>query len=169
MKEMITLGQIVRPHGVRGEVKVLSDFDETMLNPKLKFVFVDDKKYPVKGLKFLNDSIVLKLDGIENMDQAETFRNKDVFISHDDLVELDDDEYYVEDLVGCSVCFEDGTNLGKLVDIQNYGASDILVLKNGTEETLCTLVEGLILDVMYDKMVIVVDQKKFLEVTTYAD
>lgn len=169
MKDLIKLGKIVRPHGVRGEVKVLSDFDDSMLNLKLKNVFIDNQQFNVKSIKFMSESIVLKLDGVESMNDAENFRNKDVFISHNDLNELSDDEYYVDDLIGCEVVLEDGKKVGKLADVNNYGATDILVIKDGTEEILCPLIEGLLVDVDFNSNKIVLNKKKFLEVTVYAD
>ena len=169
MKELVKLGKIVRPHGVRGEVKIMSDFDDTMLSSKLNNVFIDKKQYAVKNMKFVKDSVVLKLEGVETMNDAETFRGKEVFISHDDLNELDDDEYYVEDLIGCNVVFENGKEVGKLSDVNNYGATDILVIKDGTEEIMCPLVEGLLVDVDFDLNKIIINKEKFLEVTVYAD
>lgn len=168
-KELITLGTIVRPHGVRGEVKVLTDFDNSTLNPKLKTVFIDNNPYKVLSKKFLSGGIVLKIDGLNTVEDAESFRNKQVFISHDDLIELDEDEYYIEDLIGCVVCFEDGEQVGKIKDVQNFGASDILVIKNGTEETMCPLVEDLLVEVDLENGTIVVNKTKYLEVTVYED
>ena len=169
MKELVKLGKIVRPHGVRGEVKIMSDFDDTMLSSKLNNVFIDDNSIKVKNVKFMNNCIVLKLEGIDSMNDAESFRGKEVFISHDDLNELSEDEYYVEDLIGCNVVFENGKEVGKLSDVNNYGATDILVIKDGTEEIMCPLVEGLLIDVDFDMNKIIINKEKFLEVTVYAD
>ena len=169
MKDLIALGEIVKPHGVKGELKVLTDFVEQDFNSKPKFVFIDNVKHDVQGMKFAKDCILLKLSGINTMTDAENFRNKEVLFSHSCLQELDEDEFYSDDLIGCEVFLENEKLVGKLVEVQNYGASDIFLIKNGTEELLCPVVKGLIKDVDFDNAKIVLDEAKYLEVTQYAD
>lgn len=169
MKDLIALGEIVKPHGVKGELKVLTDFVESDFNSKPKFVFIDGNKTTVHGLKFAKDCILLKLEGINSMNDAENYRGKEIFISHSCLQELGEDEFYSDDLIGCEVFVENGNYVGKLVEVQNYGASDILLIKNGTEEIMCPLIKNLIKDVDFDSAKIVFNEAKFLEVTQYAD
>ena len=129
----ILVGKIVAPQGIHGEFRVqtftqnptdfkkLSFFGDNITSKNFHFVRV----VPNSGV------IIARIDGVDNRNSAETLRGTELFISRDELPELNqDDEYYQSDLIGFSVVKND-TVLGKLVCFQNFGAGDIMELDNG--------------------------------------
>lgn len=135
----VCIGKIVAAHGIRGEVKVLSytlngaDVD--------KYGEVEDfaakRKFNLKVVGVSKGSFRVKIKGIENRNQAEELIGTELYISHDALPELDDEEYYFSDLVGLKVCLKNKENeIGKVVCFDDFGAGTIMEIKlNNQKET----------------------------------
>lgn len=119
--EKILVGKIVAPQGLRGEMRVQTytqnptDFKTLMTQPNVKFV----RAVPS------SDVIIVRMDGIDNRNLAETMRGVEIFITRDSLPKLNDDEIYYADLIGMKM--GDQT----VVDVHNFGAGDILELSDG--------------------------------------
>lgn len=129
----ILVGKIVAPQGIRGEVRVQtytqtpSDFKTLNVHsPKLK----DDTFHFVRQLNPTSSVIIAKIDGVNDRNSAELLRGIELFINRDELPELKDGEYYQADLIGMRVV-RDGITIGRVDNIQNYGAGDIIELDNG--------------------------------------
>ena len=169
MNNLITLGKIVRPHGVKGDVKVILSLNDLSFLNKTDVVYINNQPYTIQNVKQVSDGIALKLEGINSMNDAENYRNKDVCVERKYLPQLEENEFYAEDLIGCTLYFENNKEVGKILDIQNYGATDILVIKDGTEEYLCPFLNNLIVDADLTNKKIVINKKAFLEVVDYED
>ena len=133
MKERFEIGQIVNTFGIKGEVKV-KPFTEYMERfEKYDTIIVkgkEEKKYKIQNIKYQKSTLVLKLEGIETVEDAEKLKNSYIEVTRDQAGELEDGVYYIADLIGMDVYTDEGTLLGKLDDIYNYGSSDIYVVKN---------------------------------------
>ena len=169
MNNLITLGKIVRPHGVKGDVKVILSLNDLSFLNKTDVVYINNQPYTIQNVKQVSDGIALKLEGINSMNDAENYRNKNVCVERKHLQKLDENEFYAEDLIGCTLYFENNKEVGKIFDIQNYGATDILVIKDGTEEYLCPFLNNLIVDADLTNKKIVINKNAFLEVVDYED
>ncbi len=127
----ILIGRIVKTSGIKGYVKIHMFTDNpTDVNdfPKL----FDDNKREYKVERIISakgSTVTLKLSGIESINEAQKLVGTDLFIDRSDLEELDDNSYYYSDLIGLDIYFEDETKYGTIVDIVNYGASDIVEIK----------------------------------------
>ena len=75
---------------------------------------------------------VLKIENINSPEQVDALREKLIFVDRENAVKLEEDRYFIADLVGCEI-FDGEKLFGKIVDVENYGASDILVIKNGNQ------------------------------------
>ena len=95
-------------------------------SPKLK----DDTFHFVRQLNPTSSVIIAKIDGVNDRNSAELLRGIELFINRDELPELKDGEYYQADLIGMRVV-RDGITIGRVDNIQNYGAGDIIELDNG--------------------------------------
>mgnify|MGYP004487423085 FL=1 len=89
-----------------------------------------EKKYKIQNIKYQKSTLVLKLEGIETVEDAEKLKNSYIEVTRDQAGELEDGVYYIADLIGMDVYTDEGTLIGKLDDIYNYGSSDIYVVKN---------------------------------------
>lgn len=137
--QLIVLGKISRPHGVRGELRMQVHTPYPEFLSHVKTVYVNrrstDKNatvYTVNSVRFHHDMALLTLEGVESRNDADLLRGHFVLASRSLAAPLEDDEIYLTQLLGLSVYSEDGEFLGKIDDIIETGANDVFVLR-GTE------------------------------------
>lgn len=125
--DSILIGKIVNIHGIKGEVKVYPYTDDIDNLAKTKKVYLDDKLikgYDVKSCKVIKNMLVFKLQGIDSVEVANTFRDKDIFIPKKEISE--EDTYYIEDLIDCEVIdMKINEVIGKVTYVFNTGANDV--------------------------------------------
>jgi 16S rRNA processing protein RimM len=132
---MYLIGYITKPQGIKGEVKV----EPVTPNPKrfnrLKIVYlqVNDKSqaYPIEKIRVADRFVYIKFSGINSRGEAELLRNAEVLIEKKDLIQPDQDEYFVHDLVGCRVVSENNDEIGIVSDVVQITSNDIYVVKDG--------------------------------------
>ena len=152
MEERFQIGIITSPHGVRGEVKVFPTTDDNKRFKKLKNCYIEYKNelMPVvaSGCKFFKNMVILKFEGLDNMNDVEKFRQCKIFVDRDNAVPLAKDEYFIADLIGINVVDENGNNLGELTDVIETGANDVYVVNNAEgDEILIPAIKECIIDV----------------------
>ena len=134
MQKKLEVGQIVNTFGIKGEVKVVPFTDDINRFDNLKKVYVktrkEDKLYKVEGVRYHKNMVLLKLEGIENPEQAELLKNAYLEIDREDAIPLEEGQYFIVDLIGLDVYTDEGNLLGKVDDIYNTGANDIYVVKD---------------------------------------
>ena len=102
MEDLLKVGVITTTHGVRGEVKELRRLD-------------------IKNVRFFKNLVILKFDGIDNINDIEKYKGRDLWIPREEAQELDEDEYYIADLLGMKVLLEDGSEFGTLKNVMETG------------------------------------------------
>ena len=136
----ILVGKISNPHGIKGWVKVISFTDpiENILSYK-KWTISDnetEKTYCLEDSRIQGNKIVIKLEGVNNRDDADLLKNLQIEINRSDLPELDENSYYWEDLVDFNVIDIKGNPVGKVDSLFRTGSNDVLVIINETKERL---------------------------------
>jgi 16S rRNA processing protein RimM len=114
--EWATIGKVVAPFGIRGELKILSLTDNPRRYAELETIHLgpDHIRYQVKGVRpYKGEMVVLTLAGIEDVNMAETLRNLELAIPLSELAKLPPDSYYQHDIVGLQVITLDGRIVGK--------------------------------------------------------
>ncbi|MCR4944262.1 MAG: ribosome maturation factor RimM, partial [Clostridium sp.] len=144
--EFFNVGQIVNTHGIKGEVKVLCLTDNKENFKRYEKVLIDDEYYNILGVKFQKDRVILKLEGIDDMNTAETFKQKYVKVPRDEEPELDEDTYYVVDLIGCTVYDTEDNDLGKIYDVIETKNNDVYWIRK-PKELLIPVLEDIVLDI----------------------
>ncbi len=128
-ENLLQVGAITTTHGVRGEVKVFPTTDDPLRFKKLKTVILDNgreqKEVKVESVKFFKQFVILKLEGIDSMNDAETLRNAKLLVTRENAVECGEDEYFIADLMGISVFDESGVLIGTVTDVFQTGANDV--------------------------------------------
>ena len=163
--EYLILGEILRPHGIRGELrmKILTDYPERI--PRLNAIglgaYPDEGEitfYKVQAMRMHKGYGLLKLENIDYRDQAEPFRGLKVLIRVDEAVPLEDDEVYLYQLIGMAVTTDTGKNLGAITDVLETGANDVYVV-NGDEfgEVLIPVTHETILETNTDSRIVTVN------------
>ena len=156
MENMLRVGVITSTHGVRGEVKVFPTTDDAKRFKKLKTVILDTGKgqttLEIEQVKFFKNMVILKFDGVDTMNEVEGWRQKDLLITRDQAIPLEEDEIFITDLIGLNVVTDEGETLGTLTDVMETGANDVYCVKTPEgKELLLPAIRDCILDVDLDK------------------
>ena len=134
-KEYLEAGKIVTTHGIRGEVKIMpyTDSPELLAEFDRLFLWKEHKEVIISRSRVFKSTVIAKIEGIDTPEEAEKLRNKMLYMHRDDL-ELDEDTYFVADLIGLEVKDADtGAVYGKIVDVMQTGANDVYVIKGERE------------------------------------
>jgi len=134
--EWATIGTVVAPFGLRGELKVyaLTDIPDRFAELGAVYLGPDHIRYLIKSVRpHKGDMVVIKLAGIDDVNTAETLRNAEVTIPLSQLAKLPIDSYYQHDIIGLQVVTLDGRNVGPIVDIMVTGSNDVYVIKAATD------------------------------------
>ena len=127
MKQYLETGKITGTHGLKGEVRVqpwadspefLAEFDELYLDGGAK-------KIEITSARVHKNMLIMKIKGVDSIEQADRLRNKVLYLNRDD-VELEEGAYFIQDLIGLDVIDEaTGERLGRLEDVSETGANDV--------------------------------------------
>ncbi len=161
MEEMLRVGVISSTHGVRGEVKVYPTTDDPERFLDLDRVILDAGReqitMEIQNVKFFKNMVILKFKGYDNINDIEKYKGRDLLIYRDQAVELEEDEYFVTDLIGLKVVTEEGNLLGTLKEVMPTGANDVYVVcRESGKELLLPAIKDCILDVDLEKGVMTI-------------
>ena len=151
MEDLLKVGVITTTHGVRGEVKVFPTTDpERFLD--LEYVLLDAgremKKLEIRNVKFFKNLVILKFNGIDNINDIEKYKKAGLYVTREDAVELEEDEYFIADLIGMDVISDEGEQLGTISDVLQTGANDVYVISSkGQKDLLLPAIHECVLDV----------------------
>src|SRR5665647_739673 len=144
MEDFMSVGKIGKTHGLKGEVKVFSLTDSLERFKTLKSVYIDGEIRKVEGCKLQHDRAILKIEGIDSIEQAELYRNKYLMVKREDAVELPEDSYYVADLMECNVYDDTGEELGKVFDVLHTPGNDVYWVKGDNKEVLIPVLKDIV-------------------------
>lgn len=161
MEQLLRVGVISSTHGVRGEVKVYPTTDDVGRFKKLKKVVLDTGReqleLEIAGVKFFKNQVILKFKGIDNINDIEKYKGKDLLVHREEAVKLEENENYVADLIGLSVVTEEGQTLGVLTEVMETGANDVYVVETEDgRELLLPAIRECILDVDLEEEVMTI-------------
>ncbi|HIY31395.1 MAG TPA: ribosome maturation factor RimM [Candidatus Mediterraneibacter avicola] len=151
MEQFLQVGVISSTHGIRGEVKVFPTTDDPARFKKLKIVLLDTGKelteLEVQSVKFFKQFVILKFRGIDNINDIEIYKGKSLLVPREDAVELEENEYYIADLIGMEVVTDEG-EFGILRDVMETGANEVYIIDSKEHgEVLIPAIRDCILDV----------------------
>ena len=157
---LLKIGKIVRVHGIKGAVKVISYVDEDF--SIFKHVYLTHKRVNanIKKVQPLNgDAYIVFFDIMPNIETAETYKNQSIYIDRNEYKEFEE-KVYLSDLINKAVVNENGEDVGKMVNFDDYGATIILTIKCGAVSYDIPYIEELI---RYDRTVncFIINQQKF--------
>tara|TARA_Y100000590_G_C15462042_1_gene916836 strand:+ start:300 stop:824 length:525 start_codon:yes stop_codon:yes gene_type:complete len=165
--DLVPLGKIIKPHGVKGELKVFlyNDRSSTLKEGLYIWFKIDEKfvKYSVINLRGVTKkSQILKIKEVDTFDKAMIISKKEFFVSRNDFEELDENSFYLNDLIGCDVFDEKNQSLGKILDVLNFPANDVLLISYEDKEIMVPFVEDFILLFDLDNRLVKLKNFKFL-------
>ncbi|AAM24681.1 16S rRNA processing protein RimM [Caldanaerobacter subterraneus subsp. tengcongensis MB4] len=162
MADYYNVGKVTSPHGIRGEIKVypLTNVPERFYDIPYIWVF-DEKdipcKYEIENVKITSKGMVLlKLKGIDSRNDAEKLKGLFLKVDAENALKLEEDEYFITDLIGMKVYTEEGELIGTLEEVLQTGANDVYVVKAKEREVLLPAIKEVIKKVDVEGKVMIV-------------
>ncbi|MBR7160545.1 MAG: 16S rRNA processing protein RimM [Clostridia bacterium] len=170
MNAHIIVGKVLKPQGVRGEVKISPYTEDLSRFKKMKYLIIESTgaRLNVLSVRVDNAFAYVKLEGIDDRNLAESLRDEMVSIDRQDAVKPKEGHYYLVDLIGCQVILENKV-VGIVREILQYGAADVYVLDTEGDELMFPAGDGVITEVDVESRRIYVDKTRFEEVTVVDD
>ena len=165
--ERLKIGEVLKPQGIRGELKIKTFTDTPEDVKEFGTVYIDGTAYKI--LSFRVDgtgAAYVGLRGIPDRNAAELFRGKILEGDRDDAPELEEGQYYIVDMIWLECIADDGEFLGTLCDVQIL-SSDIYTLEKNGKKILFPVVNGVVLDVDMENRRLTVDKKVFEQIAVY--
>lgn len=125
------IGQIVNTQGLKGEVRVYPFTDEINRFDELKEFYLGkdlNNTWEVERVRYKGNMVIMKIKDIDTVEMAEKLKNKFMYVSRENSRELDEDEYFISDMIGIDVYTIAGKYIGTLKDVLQYSANDVYVI-----------------------------------------
>ncbi len=169
---MIEVARILKPHGIRGDLKVRLFSDNYDAFAERGFAYLKkDSEYQrtaYQAVRIDAPFVYAHFDGVDTRNDAEALSSATLYLNREELDEPEEGEHYVVDLIGLKVLDESGNELGVLKDVLQHGAADVYVV-SGKRSFMFPAVKRVILSVDVTAGVMRVDAAALAEVAVYDD
>ena len=167
MEDLLQVGIITGTHGLKGEVKVFPTTDDKERFLDLEDVLLDTGsellELKVEYCKFFKKFVFVKFEGLDDINEVEKYKRGPLLVTRENAGELEEDEYFVADLLGLTIVDDSGVTVGKLENVISTGANDVYeVLTEDGGRILLPAIKECILDVDMDEGIILVHLLKGL-------
>lgn len=151
LKQFLETGQIVSTHGIRGEVRFNPWCDTPEFMKRFKTLYFDakgEKAVKVVSCRPHGNIVILKLEGIDTVEEAQKLRNKTLFMNRKDA-KLGKGDWFIQDLIGCTVYDTDNNSIvyGELTDVAQTGANDIWYIEKNGKEYIIPAIKDVVIKV----------------------
>ncbi len=139
MEELLQVGVIANTHGLRGEVKVFPTTEDPARYEDLEEVIADTGKQQdtlaIAAVRFFKNMVIVKFKGIDDINDVLRYKGAKLYVTREHAIPLEQDEYFIPDLVGMRVETEEGEVLGLIRDVLQTGSNDVYIVRpeHGTE------------------------------------
>jgi 16S rRNA processing protein RimM len=163
---LISFGKITKPHGLAGEVKLLPHSRTMDSFNEITRIYIEDKssdtpqEFNITSFRFHKNTAILKLNGVDSIEEAQSLGGREVYIQEGELGMLDEDEYYFFDLIGLEAYTEDGAYLGKVEEVMERAIQSILVIKNKESELLVPMAEPIVKEINLEEGKVIISPVK---------
>ncbi|MBO5390188.1 MAG: 16S rRNA processing protein RimM [Lachnospiraceae bacterium] len=164
MEDFFRIGVITSTHGLKGEVKVFPTTDDVNRFKKLKKCILrtpkGDMEVEKKSCKFFKNMVILSFKEFQDINEIEKYKNCELYVRREDAMPLDEDEFYIADVIGMDV-YEENKKLGELEDVLQTGANDVFVVRlTDGKELLLPVIKQCVLDIDYESRKVMVKLMK---------
>ena len=162
---LIEVAKIVKPQGIRGEVKAQISTNVNAVFKGLKEAYVEGNILEISSISLRQGFLYVKFEGIDDRNMAESLRGKRIMLDKDFIKNsLEEDELLVDDLIGMVLYDKEGNLVGQIVDVENYGATFNFIIDCNGRTVQTPFVDG-VFD--RDGDTLVVNKDKFDEVSVW--
>lgn len=165
------IGEVLKPQGIRGEIKVRPLTDNPLRFRMLKTVTVGGAPKRIQSARIADGAVYLKLEGVDDRNAAENLRGRFISVEREAAAPLSDGEFYIADLIGAELFArsDDGVvPLGKILRIESFGAADVFTV-DGEKPFTFAFVKALAAEYDGEKNALTVDKARLDEVAVYED
>ena len=158
-EDCLRVGTYVNTHGIKGEVKVYPHTDDVTRFEGLDFIYLDSGKemlrFDIQNVRYFKNMAIIKFKGINDINDIEKYKGKDLYVTREQAVPLEENEYFICDIIGAKVITDDGVLLGELYDVLQTGANDVYVVRDeNKKEVLLPVIPSCILDVNIEEKIV---------------
>lgn len=171
MEDFFELGRVLKPQGIRGEIKLEAYTDDLNRFEYLEHVFIRDggmRRLTVESKRTDADFAYLKLEGVGDRDAAEALRGTILYIDRNNAAKLPPGHHYIADMIGLAVVDTNGRKLGRLAEVIQTGAVDVLRVE-GERGMMFPSIPQVMLKTEMQTGRIIVDAERLQEVCVYED
>ncbi len=152
LTDLVLIGHVIRPHGLTGLLRIVSyaQSKETFLKTGSVLLNIGQNEFHKKkvvSIRSHRSAYLLRLSGLNSIDQAEIFRGAEILIKKDSLSKKDEDEFFWYELVGLDVYLTTGQYLGVLKEIFPTGSNDVYVVENQGREFLIPAIHQIVKEI----------------------
>lgn len=167
---MLSVAKIVKPQGIKGDLKLDCELDSPEMLRGFEEVFIGGEVYDVESLRISSGDPYVKLKQVSDRNSAEKLRGKSLEVPREKAPVLPEGRFYISDLIGSAVVSDSGENFGKLKDVLQYGAADVYVIFDGEgKEISFPALKKVLNKVDTDAKIITVNAEEFEKVAVYED
>ncbi len=160
--EKVIIGEILKPQGIKGEVKV--KMKEPEFFSDLKSVLIRNSRVNIKHISIRLGYAYLLFEGYEDRNKVELLRGVKIFVEREELPEFKNGEYLIEDLIGLNIEDEEGYEIGYVKDILQYGAADVIIIGGKYGKWQIPFLSSIVKNISIKDKKLIVNRKQFEEV-----
>ena len=168
MDEMLKIGVVVKPQGIKGELKVMPLTDDAQRFKKLKEVVIDGTSYRVANAKVGVDAVFVALDNVTDRNTAELFRGKSLYVHRKDAIVPKENSYFIVDIIGCKVVTDTGEEVGVVTDVTS-AKTDIFTVDCAGKIMRFPFLKDALVKVETENKLITIKEKRLKEIACYED
>lgn len=167
MENTLKVGLIVKPQGIKGELKVQPLTDDINRFKKLKEVIIDGKNHRVTNAIIAGNTVLLSIFGVNDRDTAELFRGKFICVDREHAVALEEGRYFIADIIGCALKTDHDSLVGEIIEVTS-ARTDIFTVKC-TDGVIMRFpfLKDAIVSVDIENKLILVKAKRLSEIACY--
>lgn len=168
LSEYLQIGEVLRPQGIKGLVKVRPDTDDPYRFEDLDFVYIKTAKgyeeAEISDVSIRDDGVYLRLNDVQDRNEAEKQRGIVLYVDRAHARELEEGETFICDIIGCKAVDLDGNELGVVKDVMQPGGNDVYVIKCPKGEMLLPAVKHAVPEIDVENGIMKIDAARLPEV-----
>lgn len=168
MENLLSIGAIVKPQGIKGELKVLPYTDDVLRFKKLKEVIIEGKIYKVINAKIADQFVILQIEGVYDRNTSELFRGKFLHVQRKDAIVPKENSFFIVDVIGSRLITENGKEVGIITDVTS-AKTDVITVKCSNGVMRFPFLKDLLVSFDANNKIMTVLEKRLSEVSCYED
>ena len=173
MQEYLLIGEITKPQGVQGELKLRPITCDPSRFENMNYAFLKEgegyRRVNISVRRAGADAVFLRMEGVNTRNDAEEMRGTMLYIDRAHAVELDEDSTFICDLMGLKGVLTDGGEIGRIIDVMQPGGNDVYVFKGKRGEVLVPALKSVVVKVDLAAGEMLLDAERMAEVAVYDD